>query len=236
MYQGEQTQPILEVCHLKKTFQLHLVDGRLIAPFADVSFRVERGSFFLISGKSGTGKTSILKCIYRTYLTTGGEIWYASHLFGRVDIAAASERTISILREHELAFCSQFLKVLPRVSALDITAEPLARLGIERSEARAEAERWLRRLGIEESRWQASPITFSGGEQQRLNLARAFIARPRFLLLDEPTASLDAVSKSIVLEMMSEARAAGVTILTVSHDTAAMERLADNVYWLQTGA
>jgi alpha-D-ribose 1-methylphosphonate 5-triphosphate synthase subunit PhnL len=234
MYQGEQTQPILEVCHLKKTFHLHLVDGRLIEPFADVSFRVERGKFFLISGKSGTGKTSILKCIYRTYLTTSGEIWYDSHLFGRVDIATASQETVRKLREHELAFCSQFLHVLPRVSALDVTAEPLARLGVERSEAHAEAKRWLRRLGIEESRWQASPITFSGGEQQRLNLARAFIARPRFLLLDEPTASLDAVSKSIVLEMMSEARAAGVTILTVSHDTATMERLADNVYWLGT--
>ena len=236
MYQGEQTQPILEVCHLKKTFHLHLVDGRLIEPFADVSFRVERGQFFLISGKSGIGKTSILKCIYRTYLTTSGEIWYASHLFGRVDIAAASEKTVRELREHELAFCSQFLHILPRVSALDVTAEPLVRLGLERSEARAEARRWLRRLGIEESRWQASPITFSGGEQQRLNLARAFIACPRFLLLDEPTASLDALSKSIVLEMMSEARAAGVTILTVSHDIATMERLADNVYWLQTGA
>ncbi len=101
-----------------------------------------------------------------------------------------------------------------------------------REDARNEATRWLRRLGIEESRWQASPITFSGGEQQRLNLARAFIAAPRFLLLDEPTASLDVVSKSIVLEMISEARTAGVTILTVSHDTAAMQPIADEIYWL----
>ena len=234
MHKEEQTQPILEVCHLKKTFHLHLLDGRLIEPFADVSFRVNKGNFFLISGKSGTGKTSILKCIYRTYLTTSGEIWYDSHMFGRVEIATASEKVIRNLREHELAFCSQFLNVLPRVSALDVTAEPLVRLGVERAEARARARQWLGRLRIEESRWQASPITFSGGEQQRLNLARAFIARPRFLLLDEPTASLDALSKSIVLEMMSEARAAGVTIVTVSHDTTAMEQLADNVYWLQS--
>ncbi len=234
MHKVEQTQPILEVCHLKKTFQLHLVDGRLIEPFTDISFQIGKGEFFLISGKSGTGKTSILKCIYRTYLTTSGKIGYDSHLFGQVDIATASEEVVTRLREHELAFCSQFLKVLPRVSAVDVTAEPLARLGVAREEAREEARRWLRRLGIEESRWQASPLTFSGGEQQRLNLARAFIGRPRFLLLDEPTASLDALSKSIVLEMMSEARAAGVTILTVSHDTAAMERLADNMYWLQT--
>ncbi|HYU73825.1 MAG TPA: ATP-binding cassette domain-containing protein [Ktedonobacteraceae bacterium] len=147
---------------------------------------------------------------------------------GRYD----SEDVVVKLRERELGFCSQFLKVLPRVSAIDVTAEPLVRCGMPREDARNEATRWLRRLGIEESRWQASPITFSGGEQQRLNLARAFIAAPRFLLLDEPTASLDVVSKSIVLEMISEARTAGVTILTVSHDTAAMQPIADEIYWL----
>jgi alpha-D-ribose 1-methylphosphonate 5-triphosphate synthase subunit PhnL len=233
MHNVEQTQPILEVCHLKKAFHLHLVDGRVIEPFVDISFQVGKGELFMISGKSGIGKTTILKCIYRTYLTTGGDIWYSSQHFERVNMATASEDTVMKLREHELAFCSQFLKVLPRVPAIDVTAEPLVQRGMERSEARKEAERWLRRLGIEQSRWQASPVTFSGGEQQRLNLARAFIARPRFLLLDEPTASLDATSKSIVLEMIREARGAGVTILTVSHDTAAMAPLADNVYWLK---
>ena len=233
MHNIEQTRPILEVNHLKKAFHLHLVDGRVIEPFADISFQVSKGEFFIISGKSGIGKTSILKCIYRTYLTTSGDIWYSSQHFKRVNIATASEEVVLKLREHELAFCSQFLKVLPRVPAIDVTAEPLVQRGMERSEARKEAEQWLRRLGIEQSRWQTSPVTFSGGEQQRLNLARAFIARPRFLLLDEPTASLDATSKSIVLEMIREARAAGVTILTVSHDTASMQPLADNIYWLK---
>lgn len=225
--------PLLEVRHLKKEFHMYLIDGRVIQPFINVSFKVNRGELFVISGKSGLGKTTILKCIYRSYLTTSGEIWYDSQLFGSVNIATASEDVLLRLREHELAFCSQFLKVLPRVPALDITAEPLMKRGIPRTEALDEASRWLQRLGIEESRWQASPVTFSGGEQQRLNLARAFIAHPRFLLLDEPTASLDATSKSIVLQMISEARAAGVTILTVSHDTAAMEPLADRVYWLE---
>lgn len=233
MHNGKQTQPILEVCQLKKAFHLHLVDGRSIEPFADISFQVGKGELFMITGKSGIGKTTILKCIYRTYLTTSGDIWYHSQRFGHVNIAKVSEDVVLMLREHELAFCSQFLKVLPRVPAVDITAEPLVKRGVVREEARKEAECWLRRLGIEQSRWQASPVTFSGGEQQRLNLARAFIARPRFLLLDEPTASLDATSKSIVLEMICEARAAGVTILTVSHDTAAMAPLADNIFWLK---
>lgn len=225
-------RPILEVCQLKKDFHMHLIDGRVLKPFAGLSFQVFPGQLFMIGGKSGAGKTTILKCIYRTYLTTEGAIWYASQQSGRVNLASASEELILKLRANELGYCSQFLKVLPRVPALDVTAEPLIRGGIRRPEALEQAAWWLRRLGIEESRWQASPMTFSGGEQQRLNLARAFIAAPRLLLLDEPTASLDAVSKSIALEMISEARNAGVTILAVSHDTAAMEPLADEIFQL----
>ena len=146
MHNVEQTQPMLEVCHLKKAFHLHLVDGRVIEPFADISFQVGKGELFMISGKSGIGKTTVLKCIYRTYLTTGGDIWYSSQHFERVNIATASEDVVMKLREHELAFCSQFLKVLPRVPAVDVTAEPLVQRGMERSEARKEAERWLRRF------------------------------------------------------------------------------------------
>lgn len=228
-------QPMLEVNTLKKKFQLHLVDGRIIQPFNAISFTVWSGKLFIISGKSGAGKTTILKCIYRTYLTSSGEIWYNSQLFGRVNIAMASEDVVVKLRERELGYCSQFLKVLPRVPALDVTAEPLIRCGVSRVDAQAEATRWLRRLGIEESRWQASPVTFSGGEQQRLNLARAFIAAPRLLLLDEPTASLDAKSKSIVLEIIGEAKTAGVTIVTVSHDLQALAAIADDGYVLEEG-
>ncbi len=214
---------------------MHLVDGRIIEPFSDITFAVESGKLLIISGKSGAGKTSILKCIYRTYLTTSGEIWYASQFFGRVNMASASEDVVVRLRERELGYCSQFLKVLPRVPAVDVTAEPLVRCGVSRADAQAEATQWLKRLGIEESRWQASPVTFSGGEQQRLNLARAFIAAPRLLLLDEPTASLDARSKAIVLEMIGEAKAAGVTIVTVSHDTASLASLADDSFLLEEG-
>lgn len=236
MQRNDQPLLMLEVNNLKKRFQLHLVDGRIIQPFNDVSFKVGSGKLFIISGKSGAGKTTILKCIYRTYLASAGDIWYNSRLFGRVNIATASEEVVMKLRERELGYCSQFLKVLPRVPALDVTAEPLVRHGVSRSDAQAEATKWLRRLGIEESRWQASPLTFSGGEQQRLNLARAFIAAPRLLLLDEPTASLDARSKSIVLEMIGEARAAGVTIVTVSHDLQALAALADDTFVLEEGS
>jgi len=228
-----QASPLLEVRHLKKDFHMHLVDGRVINPFADISFRVQQGQLFIVGGRSGAGKTTILKCIYRTYLTTGGEIWYDSLQFGRVNIVTASEDMIMALRTRELGYCSQFLKVLPRVPALDVTAEPLIACGVPREEALDEAAHWLQRLRIEESRWQASPITFSGGEQQRVNVARAFIAAPRFLLLDEPTASLDGISKSVVLEIIQEAKAAGVTILAVSHDIVSMQSLADEIYQLE---
>ena len=224
---GQPITPMLEVRDLSKRFQLHLLDGRILEAFRATSFIVSPGELFLISGVSGAGKTSILKCIYRTYLTTVGQIWYDSLLFGRLDMATASESTVVKLREREMGYCSQFLKVLPRVSALDVVAEPLLRHGEARDAAREQAERWLRRLGIGEWLWMASPLTFSGGEQQRINLARAFIGHPRLLLLDEPTASLDATSKGIVIESIAEAKAEGVTIITVSHDREAIASIAD---------
>ncbi len=225
-------QPLLEVEQLQKRFRLHLLDGRLIEPFGKISLTARSGQLVMISGKSGAGKTTIIKCIYRTYLSDSGHIWYNSLEAGRVDLVTASERTILDLRESEIGYCSQFLRVLPRVAALDVAAEPLLRRGMAREEAQTEATKWLARLGIEESRWQAYPVTFSGGEQQRLNLARAFITAPRLLLLDEPTASLDAGSKSIVLEMIAEAKAKGVAILAVSHDTESLAKLADEVFLL----
>lgn len=227
-----QDRPLLEVEELSKQFHLHLLDGRVIEPFEKVSFQAWSGKLVMIGGKSGAGKTTILKCIYRTYLSSAGRIWYNSPQFGRLDVAAASEQMVLRLREHELGYCSQFLKVLPRVAALDVAAEPLLRRGVARAEATEQAAGWLARLGIEESRWQTYPVTFSGGEQQRLNVARAFIAAPRLLLLDEPTASLDTKSKAIVLEMIAEAKAAGIAIVTVSHDAEALKSLADDTYLL----
>lgn len=226
------TAALLQVVDLQKQFQLHLLDGRIIEPFDKINFNLDHGNLLLIGGKSGAGKTTILKCIYRTYLSNGGYIWYNSKEFGQVDLARANEELILRLREREIGYCSQFLKVLPRVPAVEVAAEPLLRQGMNRETAIAQAEEWLLRLGIEKSRWQTYPVTFSGGEQQRLNVARSFIAAPRLLLLDEPTASLDAKSKMIVLEMISEAKAKGIAILTVSHDSEALEKIADSACFI----
>ncbi len=230
MTQTNSSSPLLRVTDLKKQFHLHLLDGRIIEPFDRISFEAYSGQLLMIGGKSGAGKTTVLKCVYRTYLASGGEIMYDSASFGPLDLAKASEETILQLREREIGYCSQFLKVLPRVPALSVAAEPLLRQGVPSEAAHAEAARWLARLGIEESRWRAYPVTFSGGEQQRLNVARAFIAAPRLLLLDEPTASLDLRSKEIVLEMIAQAKTKGVAIITVSHDAASLKGLTDQTY------
>lgn len=224
---------LLEVCHLTKSFTLHLIDGRTITPLRDVSFSVSAGEHLLIHGRSGLGKTSILKCIYRTYLPTSGSIWFDSQQFGRVDLSRASESVILRLREREIGFCSQFLRVLPRVSALDVLCEPLYRQQMDRATAQAIGQEWLERLGIAPELWQASPITFSGGEQQRINIARAFIARPRLLLLDEPTASLDEATKQVVIAMIRAAQAEGTAIISVSHDLAGLGPCADRQWTFQ---
>ncbi|WP_298817421.1 phosphonate C-P lyase system protein PhnL [Chloroflexus sp.] len=224
---------LLEVCNLTKSFTLHLIDGRTITPVRDVSFSVSAGEHLLIHGRSGMGKTSILKCIYRTYLPTSGSIWFVSRQFGRIDLNQADENVILQLREREIGFCSQFLRVLPRVSALDVLCEPLYRQQMDRATAQAIGKEWLERLGIAPELWQASPITFSGGEQQRINIARAFIARPRLLLLDEPTASLDEATKQVVIAMIRAAQAEGTAIISVSHDLSGLGPCADRQWTFQ---
>lgn len=219
--------PRLEVCNLYKSFTLHLIDGRTITPLQGVSFTVAAGEHVLIYGRSGLGKTSILKCIYRSYLPTAGEIWFDSVQFGWIELSTSADSVILQLREREIGFCSQFLRVLPRVSALDTLCEPLYRQGIDRTTAQEMGRAWLQRLGITSDLWQASPLTFSGGEQQRINLGRAFIARPRLLLLDEPTASLDETTKQVVLDMIQAAQAEGTSIVSVSHDLVTLGAYAD---------
>jgi alpha-D-ribose 1-methylphosphonate 5-triphosphate synthase subunit PhnL len=204
-----------------------------VSPFQNLSFEIDKGKFMGIAGPSGIGKSSILKCIYRTYLPTSGEIKYESAHYGSIDLAKAAERQISYLRKNEISYVSQFLKVIRRVSAVDVVAEKLLPSGLRIEEARMQAEEMLERLRIPRKLIQAYPATFSGGEQQRINLARAFIVRPRLLILDEPTASLDRETKQSVLELLSEMKEQGTTMIGVFHDWEVMERIADNILDLQ---
>jgi len=221
---------VLTVEKLSKNFTMHILGNKRIEACRDVSFTVPQGGFLGLSGPSGAGKSTVLKCIYRTYLPSSGQVWYDSATSGRVNLAYLPDREVIDIRTREMGYVSQFLKVIPRVSALDVVMEPiLARNGVTRCEARRRAGELLERLRIPAHLLDAYPATFSGGEQQRVNIAHAVSWRPRLLLLDEPTASLDSDSVDIVLELLKELRQEGTTMIGIFHDTELMEMVTDSV-------
>ncbi|MCG6537103.1 MAG: phosphonate C-P lyase system protein PhnL [Syntrophales bacterium LBB04] len=222
---------LLRVAELSKRFTIHTLGNKIIEGCQGVSFRLGQGDFLGIAGPSGSGKSTILKCIYRTYLPTGGTIWYDSLLYGWVNLAAIDDHLIIGLRHKEIGFVSQFLKVIPRVSALEIVAEPLLlKNGASPKEARNKAKELLEKLNISPKLYEAYPATFSGGEQQRINIARAIIWKPRLLLLDEPTASLDDASTQMVIQLLKEMREEGTSMIGIFHDHTLMESITDQVY------
>jgi alpha-D-ribose 1-methylphosphonate 5-triphosphate synthase subunit PhnL len=221
---------VISVEKLSKSFNLHILGEKRIEACREVSFRLRQGGFLGLSGPSGAGKSTVLKCIYRTYLPSEGEVWYDSATSGRVNLAALPDRELIEIRTKEMGYVSQFLKVIPRVSALDVVMEPiLARNGVTRDEARRRAGALLERLRIPSQLFDAYPATFSGGEQQRINIAHAVSWKPRLLLLDEPTASLDRESIGVVLEILGELRQEGATMIGIFHDTELMEQVTDSV-------
>jgi alpha-D-ribose 1-methylphosphonate 5-triphosphate diphosphatase len=229
-FQREKTRmTLLKIENLSKVFTLHNLGAKKLQGFADLSLTLPKGKVLVLSGPSGVGKSSVLKCIYRTYLPTSGHIWYDSAKEGLIDLANRSEHDMIRLRGWEIGYISQFLKVLPRVSAVDVVAEPLVRAGMAADAAGEKAADLLLRLNIPFRLHDAFPVTFSGGEQQRVNIARAIIRRPRLLLLDEPTASLDADSIEIVCDLLGELRHAGTTMVMICHDRNIAGEMADIV-------
>lgn len=225
---------MLQVDSLSKRFTLHMMGGKIIDGFDDVSFGVASGQALILSGPSGMGKSSIVKCIYRTYLPSAGRIYYRSAAMDEVDLASLDEHAIIRLRRIEISYVTQFLKVLPRVPAVDIVAEPLITQGLTPDRARHRAKIYLSRLNIPRRLFDAFPATFSGGEQQRVNIARAIIGKPRLLLLDEPTASLDPDATKVVMEMLKELKAQGTAMVAIFHDRDVAEQIADVFYYLSS--
>lgn len=224
---------MLYVENLNKTFNIQILDNIRVHGCSDISFKVEPGQFFALAGPSGKGKSTVLKCIYRTYLPGSGHIWYDSANYGQVDLATAPERMLLDIRSREMGYVSQFLNVIPRVSAIDLVMEPIiVRNGVSYADARERACNLLERLNIPPELYNAYPATFSGGEQQRVNIARAVGWKPRLLLLDEPTASLDNKSIERVLELLSELREQGTTMVGIFHDQEIMHRTASQIYSL----
>jgi alpha-D-ribose 1-methylphosphonate 5-triphosphate synthase subunit PhnL len=226
--------PLLSVDRLTKQFDIHHLQ-REIGVFYDLSFTLEAGQFLLVTGVNGAGKSSLLRCLYRTYVPTGGQAWYASQ-HGPVDLAAAADVDIALLRQEEIGFVTQFLRPRPRVSALELVMEPLLDAGADWADAQTEAESWLDALNLKREVWGAYPTTFSGGEQQKVNLARALIAPRRLVLLDEPTASLDTLARASLVERLAALKSAGVAMIGVFHHPEDVLHLVDGEIRLLQGA
>lgn len=222
------TKTKLRLSGVAKTFTMHLRGGLRLPVVANVDFAVAGGACAVLGGPSGAGKSSILKMIYGNYRCDSGEISVLHE--GRVaNVARAEPRAILALRRRVLGYVSQFLRVIPRIPAVDIVAEPLIERGTDRDAALAAARDLLVRLNVPEKLWDLPPATFSGGEQQRVNIARGFIADYPILLLDEPTASLDAANRAVVVDLINAKKKAGSALLGIFHDIDVREAVADQV-------
>ncbi|MER8382707.1 phosphonate C-P lyase system protein PhnL [Mesorhizobium sp. M0142] len=218
----------LVVSDVAKSFTMHLRDGIKLPVVAGVSFAIRAGECSVLGGPSGAGKSSILKMLYGNYAVDAGQI-IVQHEDGLIDFATASPRTVLAVRRLTIGYVSQFLRTVPRVSALDVVAEPLVERGEEREAARGKARDLLAQLNLPEKLWALPPATFSGGEQQRVNIARGFITEHPILLLDEPTASLDAKNRDVVISLIAAKKAAGVALLGIFHDYDVREAVADRI-------
>jgi len=219
---------MIEIENAAKTFIMHLQGGVELPVVRGVSFQVRAGECVVLSGPSGAGKSSILKMIFGNYRCDGGRI-RIRHEDTVIDLATAEPRQVLSVRRATIGYVSQFLRAVPRVATIDVVAEPLIAGGVARAEARERAGALLRRLNIPERLWALSPSTFSGGEQQRVNIARGFIPDLPILLLDEPTASLDAVNRRVVVELIDEKKRAGVAMVAIVHDDEIRHLIADRI-------
>ena len=217
---------LIEVQGLSKTFTLHQQNGVVLNVLRGLNFKVRGGECLVLHGDSGAGKSTLLRTLYGNYLPAGGSIrvLHDGHWLELVD---AEPRQVLEVRRQTLGYVSQFLRVIPRVSSLDVVMEPALARGWLKADAKARAEDLLSRLNIPQRLWQLAPGTFSGGEQQRINIARSFMVPWPVLLLDEPTASLDERNRKVVLELMNEAKHAGAALIGIFHDRAAREAVAD---------
>ncbi|MCF8172056.1 MAG: phosphonate C-P lyase system protein PhnL [Candidatus Methylopumilus sp.] len=222
--------PVLRLTSVSKQFTLHHQNGLTLPVLNDVNFEVAAGECVVLDGASGMGKSTLLKLIYANYRVSTGSIQYIGRDGEPLELTTATARELIAVRRHHIGYVSQFLRVIPRISTLDLVAEPLlSELGYDEQavkQARTLASDWLTRLRIPERLWGLAPATFSGGEQQRVNIARSMIKPRSLLLLDEPTASLDPQNTQTVVSLIHEAIAAGAAAVGIFHDQAVGNQLA----------
>ena len=220
---------MLRIDNLAKTFLLHNQGAKKLPVFQNISFQVKAGECLVLTGASGTGKSTLLRAIYANYLVQSGTI-NIRHENKWVDLASASPHEVLEIRKKTLGYVSQFLRVIPRISTIDLVCEPLIMQGKLIKPAKAQAKKLLNKLSIPESLWDLPPATFSGGEQQRVNIARTLIQDYPILLLDEPTASLDEKNRDAVIELINEVRNQGTAVVGIFHDKYVRERVGTEMF------
>jgi len=226
---------LIETLALSKTFTLHGRGGLQLPVFSGINLSVLPGECLALTGHSGSGKSSLLRCLYGNYAASSGDV-RIRHQGDWVSMSNATPREVFEVRRRTVGYVSQFLRVIPRVSTLDIVADPLRRIGVAADEARARAAQWLQRLNLQEHLWHLPPATFSGGEQQRVALARAFMNRPKILFCDEPTGNLDGDTAAVMVDLIFGLnRERGTTLVLVTHDLELARRCA-RVIRLKGGA
>ncbi len=248
MTQAEHAQTLIEVRGLGKVFTLHNQGGIRLPVLQSVDFNAARGECLVLSGRSGTGKSTLLQCLYGNYLATEGSIRLRDTTRDTtrdtrrdtsaegapwVELTHAPEQRVLKLRRDVIGYVSQFLRAIPRVGALDVVADPLQQRGVDRNVARERAAALLARLNLPRRLWDLPPATFSGGEQQRVNIARGLIGGHPILLLDEPTASLDADNRAVVIALIREALAEGRCLIGIFHEEAVRDAVATRLLPLQ---
>lgn len=220
---------VLQVAGLAKRFVLHNQGSAVLDVLSAIDLTVDAGECVVLNGPSGVGKSSLLRCIYGNYRSTAGRV-LIGHRGQAVDMATAPPRVILEVRQQTLGYVSQFLRVIPRVATIDVVAGPLRDAGVPPDEARVRSAAMLARLNIPERLWSLAPATFSGGEQQRVNIARGFITEYPVLLLDEPTSALDARNREEVIGLIEERLGKGVAMIGIFHDDDVRSRVATRLF------
>ena len=219
-------ETLLKAENLKKGFTLHTQNGIHLSVLSNLSLVVKAGECVALTGASGSGKSTFMRCLYGNYRVDSGSIW-VKHGGDWVDLTRTEPHQLLTIRQTTIGYVSQFLRVIPRVAALDVAAEPLLELGMELNEAREKAAQIFARLNLPERLWSVSPTTFSGGEKQRVNIARALLVNYPILLLDEPTSALDATNASVVIDLLQERKAAGCAMIGIFHDEEVLTQVCD---------
>ncbi|MDU3154484.1 phosphonate C-P lyase system protein PhnL [Hafnia alvei] len=219
----------LRVENLSKTFVLHHQNSIRLPVLSDASLEVNAGECVVLHGHSGSGKSTLLRSLYANYLPDEGSIW-VQHQGEWLDMVQAPARQILAVRRKTIGWVSQFLRVIPRISTLDVVMQPMLELGYERQACEQKAAALLTHLNVPERLWHLAPSTFSGGEQQRVNIARGFVVDYPILLLDEPTASLDTTNSAAVVSLIDQAKARGAAIVGIFHDEAVRDHVADRLH------